>query len=208
MIKNSKEYEKIRGRLADWRKTLNNMESALSKENYTVYLEAHAPMVRELEDEISAYQSLQAGAERPAYYLNPLEVGKRLVQTRIRSGWTQEKLASKIKVTQAQISRSEDDEYSSAPLMRLSEIASTLGLKLIALLVPTETARFFTEGIRNLLFEYFSSAYEATLTSLTFEPTPYIPSAELSGNLQLTLHGPVVNNVVSDNSNSQEWRLK
>lgn len=180
MIKNSKEYDKIKARLEDWRKTINEMQSALNKEDYAVYLEAHAPMVRELEDEVSAYESLQSDVERPAYYLNPLEVGKRLVQTRIRSGWTQEKLASKIRVTQAQVSRAEDDEYSSAPLMRLYEIASALGLRLITLLVPAETEGFFVVRLRTMLFELFSSGYQANFT-----PTPLdVPMIQESSHSQ------------------------
>jgi len=175
MIKNNKEYDKVKARLEEWRKTLASMQSALSKEDYAVYLEAHTPLVRELEDEISEYESLRSEVERPAYYLNPLEVGKRLVQTRIRSGWTQEKLASKIKTTQAQVSRAEDDEYSSAPLMRLHEIASVMDLILITLLVPAETINFFTTGLRNLLFECSSIGYQATVTpiSLVFSIPKY-----------------------------------
>lgn len=165
MIKNSKEYEKVKEQLKDWAKTFNQMKEVLSSSDYAIYLEAHEPIVSELHESIREYDAIQSGLEHPDYFLDPLGVGKRLVQARIRSECTQQKLAEKIRVTQAQVSRAEDDEYSSAPLARLHEIASALGLALITLLIPKNQEQLFVASIRGLMFEYQNASYQATIKS-------------------------------------------
>ncbi len=154
MIKNEKEYSEAQERLKGWRKSFEEMESKLPADAFSIYSATHSPLVRELEDEIREYEVLKYGREEEAYFTDLLEVGRWVVRQRIRRRLTQTEFGTKLHLSQAQISRDEDIEYRTAPLMRIYEILKVLDYPVIefaAFRTEDDLKKFNTRKVTELL---------------------------------------------------------
>ena len=75
-----------------------------------------------------------------------------------KKGWTYDQLAEKTQTKKSNISRDlRAGGIYSASISRVSKIAAALGMKLITLLVPKESASIFLNRVEELFFVMFNS---------------------------------------------------
>lgn len=127
MIKNEKEYTEAKSRLEEWKNSFATMQQKLPPESFAVYKDIHEPILDELMEKISEYESLKLNQKEVVYFNDPMKVGGWLIRERIRQKLSQNFVAERVRLSQAQISRDEDAEYRTLPFMRLCEIANVLG---------------------------------------------------------------------------------
>jgi HTH-type transcriptional regulator/antitoxin HigA len=132
MIANERQYKISRQQLARLRESLDQLGAAGSEEPQTLMraeMDALSSQIWSLSAEIAEYQALRSGAT-----IIPLDVGlselpHQLIRARIARGLSQRDLADHVGLKEQQIQRYESQEYASASLRRLKEIARALGLR-------------------------------------------------------------------------------
>jgi transcriptional regulator with XRE-family HTH domain len=127
MIKNDTELKRARETLSGWEDSVRKMRAALDTDAFQIYKQVHQTQIDEVREEILQYESTKTSAAKPGYFTNFMEVGRWLVRQRIRANLTQKELGTKIRLSQAQVSRAEDSEYQNFPLGRICETAALLG---------------------------------------------------------------------------------
>jgi len=85
--------------------------------------------LRDLEDELREYEKLKSGGPKTLELDSLDALPKVLIQARIAAGLTQEDLASRLGLKPQQIQRYEANDYQTANLARLLEIARVLNLR-------------------------------------------------------------------------------
>jgi HTH-type transcriptional regulator / antitoxin HigA len=83
-----------------------------------------------LDEQIREYENLRSGTVKVLKANSIGELPKILIQARIALGWSQKQLADVLNLKEQQIQRYESEEYGSASLKRLSEIADALNLNI------------------------------------------------------------------------------
>jgi HTH-type transcriptional regulator/antitoxin HigA len=91
-------------------------------------LAALQSQVDELTEEIREYEALKSGVVRVLKAQSLAELPKILIRARIAKGFSQRELAEKLGLKEQQIQRYEAEEYSTANVRRLAEVANALGL--------------------------------------------------------------------------------
>lgn len=82
----------------------------------------------QLKEEVEAYERLKRGDFGTLYSLN--SIGRWLIGLRIAKGWTQTKLADRLEVTQAQVSKDESNEYHGISVERAQKILEVFHTKI------------------------------------------------------------------------------
>ena len=93
-------------------------------------LEALKSEVEVLSDQLHEYENLKAGIISTLKAKSLNELPRILVQARIARGYTQSQLADLLKLKEQAIQRYESEEYASASLRRLAEVAEVLQLNI------------------------------------------------------------------------------
>ncbi|TCS18292.1 XRE family transcriptional regulator [Caulobacter sp. BK020] len=86
--------------------------------------------LRELERQLSDYDSLRSGHQSELVADHLWQIGERLIQARVACGLTQRELADRLGVKEQQIQRYEQERYLTANLERLSAMAEALSLSI------------------------------------------------------------------------------
>ena len=81
---------------------------------------------------IKHYESLRSGKRTKLAVASIDDLSRALIQGRIASGLTQKELATRLGLKEQQIQRYEATNYASASLVRVCEVAKSLGLKVKA----------------------------------------------------------------------------
>lgn len=136
MITNERQYRITRSQLEKLKMALDSFDiNEIVKKGRPIRLAKaeHNALQSEVENltvQIRDYESLKSGAVEifKAYTLN--ELPNILIRARIAKGLSQSKLAGLLGLKEQQIQRYESEEYATANLSRLSEIADVLGLNI------------------------------------------------------------------------------
>jgi ribosome-binding protein aMBF1 (putative translation factor) len=134
MIQNERQLKITRGRLEQFRKSLNELETSARPKDIDPLLwkaeqDAVTSTIEELEEDIKSYENLKAGKVKTVKVASFDDVPKALIQARIAQGLTQKELADKLGVREQQVQHDEEILYSSASLSRLKRVAEVLGLE-------------------------------------------------------------------------------
>jgi len=144
MITNERQYRITSGQLEKLKVAVNNFdiktttERTKSKILAKAELEALKSEFENLSLQMKEYEALKSGSVGTLKASTLQELPIILIKARITKGWSQRQLADAIGVKEQQIQRYEAEEYASANLHRLVEVAHALGLNI------SEVAEFGT----------------------------------------------------------------
>ncbi|HTH55708.1 MAG TPA: helix-turn-helix domain-containing protein [Cyclobacteriaceae bacterium] len=155
MIKNEQQYKIAKSNAANFKKTLDDLESQGSIKNvHPMLLDAEKEALKlqysELTNQIDYYDALKSGK------LQVIEVGsfdelpEGLIQARIAKGLSQKDLAEKLGLKEQQIQRYEATNYSTASFERIKEVIGALGIKINKEIFITDTSFSKAALLRNL----------------------------------------------------------
>jgi DNA-binding XRE family transcriptional regulator len=134
LIKNERQYRITQSWAAKFRASLEELTTKPRPKNvHPKMWEAQKAgiesQLRELEDELRDYERLKSGGPNTLELDSLDALPKVLIQARIAAGLTQEDLASRLGLKPQQIQRYEANDYQTASLARLLEIARVLNLR-------------------------------------------------------------------------------
>lgn len=132
MIKNERQYRITKAQAAKFRRTLAEMRgrprrgAALDARLARAEEDALASQLDDLVREIRDYERLRAGRTRTIRIGSLEDLPAGLIRARIAARLSQKALAARVGLKEQQIQRYEAEDYASANLGRLSEIARAL----------------------------------------------------------------------------------
>jgi len=136
MITNERQYRTTRAQLENFRKAIDAFDikgvtrQTKSKIMAKAELEALRSEYDNLSMQIHDYETLKSGTVEILKASNLEELPSILIRARIAKGLSQRQLADAIGLKEQQIQRYEAEEYASANLHRLAEVAKALGLNI------------------------------------------------------------------------------
>lgn len=133
MIRNEAEYKKAVRRTVDEQKRLEEHRAALESEGFTAEQVQRAldPILSfhlQLQEEVDSYERLKRGDMGELLNLHGL--GMTLIGLRIALGLTQREFATRLRVSETQVSRDERNEYHGITVERAAQILDALGVRL------------------------------------------------------------------------------
>jgi|ERR1017187_5679244 transcriptional regulator with XRE-family HTH domain/Zn-dependent peptidase ImmA (M78 family) len=134
MIKNDRQYRLTKGQLEEFKTTLNSLENAthpsgLNPELIKAYRSSLTSQVQDLNLEIQEYEALSSGKMKHFVLESFDELPSVLIRARIARGFTQKKLAEKLKIKEQQVQRWEANDYAGASIETLKHIVGALGVE-------------------------------------------------------------------------------
>jgi ribosome-binding protein aMBF1 (putative translation factor) len=135
MIKNEKQYRITKGVLARFEEAAEGLKARQSSGAVNdridprlqqAEIDAVQSEIDVLRGQIEEYEALQAGRRRVADLSVIETIPQALIQARIASGLSQKELAARLGLKEQQIQRYEANEYASASLRRVREVAEAL----------------------------------------------------------------------------------
>lgn len=134
MIKNNKQLEVSKTQLNEFQSSLTELNTEegtlLNPILQKAQISALKSSIKELEQEISIYESLREEQLCTVIGGQFHEIARILIQTRIAKGWTQSRLAEEIGIEPQQIQRYEATDYEGAGLTRLYDIVDALEISM------------------------------------------------------------------------------
>lgn len=134
MIRNEKEYRNTLDRIQDFTSQIMTMREQLQAQGFAEMdiAEAISPtknLLEELAWDRDFYQQLQHEGVSAVPDYPPELRGKALIALRIACGWSQKTLADALKVSPAQVSRDETNDYHGITQERYARILQVLGVE-------------------------------------------------------------------------------
>ena len=135
MIKNEKQYRITKAQARRFEDALAELARQERPANIALRLwqaqrEAAESQLRDLREQIEAYERLHVGKSRELVLEAVEDLPKTLIRARIASGMTQEGLAHRLGVKTQQVQRYEATEYESASFARIRKVVQALGLRM------------------------------------------------------------------------------
>lgn len=136
MITNERQYKITKTQLSNFFDAIRNfdLEEVTTRIGSAVLAKAERDALeseaKELEAQVNEYELLKSGTVKVLKAESLQELPRILIQARISRGLSQKELAGKMGVKEQQIQRYESEEYSSASLKRLGEVAGALNLNI------------------------------------------------------------------------------
>ncbi len=136
MITNERQYRITKAQESRFRKAVDGfaIDEATKRIGSSVLakaeLDALKSEVEVLSEQLREYDDLKSGAVTILRAENLDELPSILIRARIARGLSQRQRADKLNLTEQQIQRYESDQYASASLRRLTEVARALELKI------------------------------------------------------------------------------
>jgi ribosome-binding protein aMBF1 (putative translation factor) len=133
VIKNEKQYRITKAQVRRFQDAITELISQERPANISPRLweaqrqAAHSQM-EELQEQVEAYERLQAGKSKEVILDCVEDLPKALIRARIAAGMTQEGLARRLGVKPQQVQRYEATEYESASFARILKVVRALGL--------------------------------------------------------------------------------
>lgn len=139
MIRNENEYQKAVKRVEEEQKRLAETkillkEKGLKQEEIKRVIDPIESFHLQLKEEVEGYEKLKRGEF--GEIINLRGIGHLLVCLRIAKGMTQRDLATKLNVSESQISRDERNEYHGITLERANKILDALGVETSTKVIP------------------------------------------------------------------------
>ncbi len=133
MIRNEKEYQEAIRRMQKDKKVIQHQRTELKKSKLSAQAieRAMAPVLsfhQQLAEEAEWYENVKRQKFGPLHELT--QIGHLLIALRIGSGLSQRDLAECLKVSEAQVSRDERNEYHGISIERAAKILSIFGVHL------------------------------------------------------------------------------
>lgn len=130
MIKNEREYRKIKSDVAKFQKTLKYLAEARVREKIgarkiQIQKEATLGILETLKRELKDYEALKTGKYKVDFEMVsalPLH----LIKARITLNWTQRDLAKRVGTSEQQIQRYESTDYETASLATIRRISGVM----------------------------------------------------------------------------------
>lgn len=134
MIKNDRQYRITKARATEFEQALRlARESTVPSERllfHRLQEQAIESQLRDLKTELDEYEQLKAGGITTHEIASLTQLPETLIKGRIARGWTQKQLADQLGLKEQQIQRYEAEQYITASLDRITQVASALGLEL------------------------------------------------------------------------------
>ncbi len=130
MITNEVQYRATKAHLERFEQAAANIGMRPGPRSKLEQLELDAVRAQadDLRAELAEYEQLRSGAQSTFDAATLEELSVVLVKARIARGWTQRQLGDALEMAEQQIQRYEANEYRSASLARLCDIANALGV--------------------------------------------------------------------------------
>lgn len=133
MIRTDAEYKRALERLENDLETIRKqkeklVEMELDEEEIHRAMEPLLSFHEQLKEEVEAYEKLKRGDFGTLYSLTG--IGKWLIGLRIAKGWTQSGLAGRLGVSQAQVSRDENNEYHGISVEKAQKILEVFNTRI------------------------------------------------------------------------------
>jgi len=133
MIRTDAEYKRALERLENDLETINRQkqkldEMDLGEEEIKRAMEPLVSFHEQLKEEVEAYEQLKRGDFGTLYNLT--SIGRWLIGLRIARGWTQSQLAKQLGVSQAQVSRDENNEYHGISIEKAQRILEVFNTRI------------------------------------------------------------------------------
>lgn len=129
MIKTDTQRERTMVQIEGFRRALAQAEQGASGKRAAAIRGSYEGMIRQLEDEVREYDRLKSGK----FKLPPLErldqIAPYIVKLRIAKGVSQTELAARLGVSKQVVSRSEEDNYETASVLRIQQVLDALGIR-------------------------------------------------------------------------------
>jgi transcriptional regulator with XRE-family HTH domain len=143
MIKNERQYRITKAQLDRFSDAIAHVKAAPDSGIDPILKRAESEglqsQLRDLKDEISAYEALQAGNAHVVEVESFDEIPTALIRARITAGLSQKDLAVRLGLKEQQVQRYEATNYAGASFSRLSEVVKALGISVREdIFVPTE----------------------------------------------------------------------
>ncbi len=147
MIKNDKQYQVTKSRLKDFEEEL----AAIDQQQLDKYVKElkYNTLLGQMEDfqkEIKEYESLKDGSTTYIYIDSLSSIHEALIKGRIAKKWTQAELAGTLAVAEQQIQRYEMNNYSTASIDRVAQVANALNIEFEKIKVRVNEPTFTTPG--------------------------------------------------------------
>lgn len=131
MIKTDAAYKQAVEKLEDDLKFIEKQkksleEMGLTEEQIEKAIEPTRSFHEQLKEEVEYYEQIKRGEFEPIINLNT--IGKTLIACRIYLGMSQKKLAEKLGVSTAQVSRDERNEYYGATIEKIQKVMDAMGI--------------------------------------------------------------------------------
>ena len=133
MIKNEREYKISKSWLTKFESSLTAAQArqpqdANDAERLRVRAEGIMSQLEELQEDIAAYEALKSGQTQSFTVHTLSDLPSVLIQARVARGLTHKALADKLGVSEKQVQRDEANDYATAGLDRLINLAEVLGV--------------------------------------------------------------------------------
>lgn len=130
MITNEVQYRATKAHLERFEQAAANIDMRPGPRSKLEQLELDAVRAQadDLRAELAEYEQLRSGGQSTFDAATLEELSVVLVKARIARGWTQRQLGDALGMAEQQIQRYEANEYRSASLARLCDIANALGV--------------------------------------------------------------------------------
>lgn len=143
MIKNERQYRITKAQVDRFSDAIKHVEtssdSGLDPILKRAQVAALQSQLKDLQDEVLAYEALQAGSAQVVEVESFDEIPSALIRARIASGLSQKDLAARLGLKEQQVQRYEATNYSGASFSRLSEVVKALGVSVREdIFVPSE----------------------------------------------------------------------
>lgn len=132
MIKNESSYQKAVEKLKQDKEFIQSEKErftnmGLNEEQIKMAISPLISFHEQLKEEVHYYERIKRGSFNPIHKFT--DIGKTLVAYRIYLGMTQQELADKLKVSAAQISRDERNEYYGATTEKIEKVMTAMRMK-------------------------------------------------------------------------------
>jgi len=154
MIKNERQYRIAKAEADRFRRTLAALPArprrggSVGARLARAEREALASQLDDLKREMAEYEALKSGRVRIIRVGSLDDLPNGLIRARIAAGLSHKALAERVGLREQQIQRYEADDYASASLARLSEIAHSLGLRMREKIEPRRRSIAAVTGVR------------------------------------------------------------
>jgi DNA-binding XRE family transcriptional regulator len=132
MIRSEKEYQNALNRLEEERKVMERQRAHFEKLGHTGeelerLMQPLQSFHNQLQEEVRAYEGMKRGNLGTLYDLN--NIGRWLIGIRIALGLSQKEFAQKLGVSEAQVSRDENNEYHGITVEKAHRILETFNIR-------------------------------------------------------------------------------
>lgn len=129
MIKNERQYRITKKQLARFESAVSGQSAAGDDDGLgSLCRDAVSAQVSDLASQIAEYEALRSGSATAGDFAGIDTLPTLLIRKRIALGMTQQDLAQRLGMKEQQIQRYEADDWATASLKRLTEVADAVGL--------------------------------------------------------------------------------